>query len=194
MDKKILVILFLVAIAFYFCYPKVEGFAQKMRWSNVYGANSSRSRHSEDDMYEVGVDSDDNKPIYKYKNGHFKLKDNFNFEAYEAKKIKYLPVAVKIPTVITAKSIKSKVPMRLRNYRFKGLVANTYYKQYYILYEKEYKNYKMEDKLYKYLLVKKGENGKYDVVHEIPPRNRVEVGDSIFFSYGNFQLGPLKFV
>jgi hypothetical protein len=167
-----------------------------MRLARIYGSNSSRANQHEssnDSMYEIGVDID-NSVIYKFKEKHFKLKDDINFEAYDPKKIKYLPVALKIPTVVTSKSIKSKVPLKFKNYKFKGLVANEYYKQYYVLYEKEYKNFNMDDKLYRYILVKKNPEGNYVIVHEIPPRAKIEIGDSIYFSYGNFQLGPLKFV
>ena len=56
-----------------------------------------------------------------------------------------------------------------------------------------YENYNREDKLYYYTLVKnKGKTFKID--YDIPPRSRIELGDTIYFSYGNFQLGPLKFV
>jgi hypothetical protein len=195
MNKKILIILFLAAISLYYCYPKIENFAQSARLSRIYGSNSSRANQHDGshDMYQIGIDIDNN-PIYKCKEKHFKLKDDFSFESYDPKKIKYLPVALKIPTVITSKSIKSKVPMTFKKYRFKGLVANEFYKQYYVLYEKEYKNFNMDDKLYRYILAKKNPAGNYVTVHEIPPRSKIEIGDSIYFSYGNFQLGPLKFV
>ncbi len=195
MNKKILIILFLAAICFYYCYSNIENFGQNMRLSNFYGINSARVRHDNDpnQIYQIGIDTDNN-PIYKCKEKHFKLKDDFNFESYDPKKIKYLPVAVKIPAVITSKSIKSKVPMIFKKYRFKGLVANEFYKQYYVLYEKQYKNFNMDNKLYRYILAKKNSEGNYIIVHEIPPRDKIEIGDSIYFSYGNFQLGPLKFV
>jgi hypothetical protein len=195
MDKKILIILFLAAICFYYCYPKQENFGQNMRLANFYGTNSARVRHDYDpeEIYEIGIDSENNS-IYKFKEKHFKLKDDFNFESYDPKKIKFLPVAVKIPAVITSKSVKAKVPMIFKTYKFKGLVANEFYKQYYILYEKQYKNFNMDDKLFRYILAKKNSDGDYVTIHEIPPRSKIEFGDSIYFSYGNFQLGPLKFV
>lgn len=84
--------------------------------------------------------------------------------------------------------------MKFRNHNFKGLVANEFYKQYYVLYEREYKNFNMDDKLFRYILAKRISTDKYVTVHQIPPRSKIEIGDSIYFSYGNFQLGPLKFV
>jgi hypothetical protein len=191
MNKNIIIILVLVSILTYLCFSdKIENFAQNMRLSNIYGASSSRTK--QDDLYHIGVD-DDNEEVYQFKNNTFKLGNNDIFQPYEPKKVKYLPVAVKIPSVVTTKSIKSKVPMKMEGYKFRGLIANVYYKQFYVMYEKEYDNYQREDKLYEYLLVKKIED-KFKVVYNVPPRSRVESGDTIYFSYGNFQLGPLKFV
>ena len=203
MNLKILVILVLIVLVVYFCYfNKInEHFSQNLRLSNVFGANSSRTRHNNDNLnddhlYEIGFDSNDNTPVYKYKNNNLKLKNDYEFESYDDEnKINYLPIAYKIPAVITSKSIKSKVPMTYCKHKFRGLIANTYYKQYYILYEKEYKNYNLDDKLYKYLLVKRtDDSNKFEIVHKIPPRSKIENGDTIYFSYGNFQLGPLKFI
>ncbi len=191
MNKNILIILVLVLIITYLCFSdKIENFAQNIRLSNIYGASSSRTK--QDELYHIGTD-DENEEIYQFKNGTFKLGDNDIFKPYEPKKVRYLPVAVKIPSVVTTKSIKSRVPMKMEGYKFRGLVANPYYKQFYVMYEKEYDNYQREDKLYEYLLVKKIED-KFKVVYNVPPRSRVEPGDTIYFSYGNFQLGPLKFV
>lgn len=191
MIKNILIILVLVLIVSYICFSdNIDKFTQNMRLSNIYGASSSRVKNNE--LYRIGFD-DDNEEVYKFKNSTFKLNNNDIFEPYEPKKIKFLPIAVKIPSVVTSKSIKSKVPMRMEGYKFIGLIANPYYKQFYVMYEQEYENYQREDKLYKYLLVKKIED-KFKVVYNIPPRNKVEPGDTIYFSYGNFQLGPLKFM
>ena len=191
MNKNILIILVLVLIITYVCFSdKIENFTQNIGLTNING--TSRPRTKQDDLYHIGVD-DTNQEVYQFKNGTFKLGDNDIFQPYEPKKVKYLPVAVKIPSVVTTKSIKSKVPMKIEGHKFRGLVANPYYKQFYVMYEKEFDNYQREDKLYEYLLVKKVED-KFKVAYNIPPRSRVEPGDTIYFSYGNFQLGPLKFV
>jgi hypothetical protein len=192
MNKNTLIILVLVGLAIYLCYTNVyEGFSQNIRLSNIFGAHSSRTKY--DELYEIGNDAD-NQPVYKYKDNTFKLKEDDNtFESYEPKKINYFPVAVRIPHVITSKSIKSIVPMKIEDFKFRGLLANTYYKQYFSLYEKEYTNYDREDKLYEYLLVKKIEND-FKVTHRVPPRSKIVLGDTVYFSYGNFQLGPLKFI
>ena len=73
------------------------------------------------------------------------------------------------------------------------MISNEYYKQFFVLYEKEYENLNFIDKLYTYILAKNIDN-ELTVVHKIPPRHRITIGDTIYFSYGNFQLGPLKFV
>ena len=70
--------------------------------------------------------------------------------------------------------------MKIEGYKFKGLVANQYYKQFYIIYEKEYNNYQREDKLYEYLLVKKVEDN-FKVIYNIPPRSKVEPDVSYIF-------------
>lgn len=191
MNKKILIILVLILIITYMCLSgKIEYFSQNKRLSNIYGASNSRTKN--DELYNVGTDTD-NEEVYQFKDRTFKLGDDDIFKPYEPKKVKYLPIAVRIPHVVTTKTIKSKVPMKIDGYKFRGLISNPYYNQFYVMYEKEYENYLREDKLYKYLLVKKIED-KFVTVYTIPPRSKVETGDTIYFSYGNFQLGPLKLV
>jgi hypothetical protein len=190
MDIKILVILILIVVVVYFCYSDNinEHFSQSLRLSNVFGANSSRTRHNNNnhDDHLYNIDFNNNKQVNK---------NNYKFHSYDENKKNYLPIKYKFNPTITLNNIKSKVPMTYCKYKFRGLIANTYYKQYYILYEKEYTNFNLDDKLYKYLLVKKtSDSNKFEIVHKIPPRTKVENGDSIYFSYGNFQLGPLKFV
>ena len=190
MNRNILIIFILIFILYcLFCSNNIEKFTQDKRLANIYGASSSRTKN--DELYHIGID-DNNENVYKYNNNIFKLSGDDIFQPYEPKKIKYLPVSVKIPSVVTTKSIKSKVPMKMDGYKFIGLVANTYYNQYYVIYEKEYNNYQREDKLYEYLLVKKIEDN-FKVIYNIPPRSKVEPGVSYIFSYGNFQIGPLKF-
>lgn len=188
--KNILIILVLIGLVAYLNQDKIEKFGQNLKTLNAL--RNSSSQIEDDEVYEVGVD-DSNQSIYKYKNNTFKITPDNYFEAYEPKEVKYLDVAVRIPSVITTKSIKAKVPPRLEGFKFKGVVNNKYYKQYFALYEKEYENYDMEEKLFEYLLVKKIDED-YKIIHRIPPRPKVEPGDSMYFSYGNFQLGPLKFI
>ena len=108
---------------------------------------------------------------------------------------KVLPLLIptKLPVTITADTIKSKIPLKFLDHKFKGLINNYWYRQYYILYEKEYDNQNLKDKYYTYILVKNIDD-ELKVIHKIPPRNRLLPGDTIYFSYGNFQLGPLTFI
>jgi len=191
MNKNILIIIVLILIIMYVCFSnKIENFTQNIRLSNIYGASNPRTK--KDDVFNIGID-DNNEEVFKYRNNTFKLGYNDIFQPYEPKKIKYFPIALRIPHDKTSKSIKSKVPMKIDEYKFRGLLSNPYYKQFYVMYEKEYTNYQREDKIYEYLLVKKIED-QFKIVYNIPPRSKVEVGDTIYFSYGNFQLGPLKFI
>jgi hypothetical protein len=88
------------------------------------------------------------------------------------------------------------------NYNLVALASNDYYSQHYYLYEtitkqnneldyeenlKYIKNYQ----IYEYLLVKIRKN-KLEVSHYIGPRNKININDIVYFSLGNFQLGPLK--
>jgi len=183
MNKNILIILIIgILIVYYLCYNS----------EHFISIPNKETKQTYNELYEVGTD-DENKEIYKYKSKLYKLSEDDLFVPFQPKKFKLAPIALRVPTHVTSKSIKSKVPMKFNGYKYRGLIANTYYKQYYILYEKEYENYSREDKLYAYILVKnKGKTFKID--YDIPPRSRVELGDTIYFSYGNFQLGPLKFV
>lgn len=187
MNKNILVILVLLGIIYWlFCSDNNEQFAQ----SNPYNDKGLEDNQ----LYEIGED-DSGLPIYSYNGKEYVInKDNELEElANDTNDIKYESVAVRIPAVITSKKVKSQVPLTFKDYKFKGLISNEAYKQYYILYEKEYENYQMENKLYQYVLVKKIDN-EYKVVYDIPPRERVNEGDTMVFSYANFQIGPLKFV
>lgn len=87
-------------------------------------------------------------------------------------------------------------------YNFKGVAYNEYYNQYYLLYEyivSGYSDY-VEDnlvdvnyKVAKYILAKEEPNG-ITIIHAIGPRNQVNYNDVIYFSFGNFQIGPLTIV
>jgi hypothetical protein len=124
------------------------------------------------------------------------MNDNNLLEVNEPKKINYKEIPTTLPVVITADKIKSTIPLKYNGYTFTGLVSNKYYKQYYILYEKEYEESDLKlfkEKLYYYILAKKKDN-EIEVIHNMPPRRKVNPGDSIYFAYGNFELGPLTFV
>lgn len=88
------------------------------------------------------------------------------------------------------------------DYNLIASASNDYYSQYYYLYEFQTKqNIKLDYEenlqyiknhlVYEYLLVKIRKN-KLEVSHYIGPRNKININDIVYFSLGNFQLGPLK--
>jgi len=165
--------------------------------STIYGVHSARNQNAienklEDNAIEIGLDDRENK-VFKYKDNMYTINEENMLVSTEPKNITYKKVQTQLPISITADKIKSKIPLNFKEHKFKGLINNHWYRQYYILYEKEYDNQNFKNKYYTYLLVK-NLDGKLSVVHKIPPRERIVFGDTIYFSYGNFQLGPLKFV
>ena len=148
-------------------------------------------RSNDDMIYHIGTDNIE--PIYKYKNKIYRLINGDMFKPFDPWKIEYIAEPHRIPVTITANNIKAKYPMHMDDFNFRGLVANKYYKQYYILYDKEYPNNSMENKTYEYKLVKKIDD-EYKIIHNIPPRDQIVNGDTIYFSYGVFRLGPLYLV
>jgi hypothetical protein len=88
------------------------------------------------------------------------------------------------------------------DYNLIATASNDYYNQYYYLYEyltkqnvkldyEENLKYITNNQVYEYLLVKIRKN-KLEVSHYIGPRNKININDIVYFSLGNFQLGPLK--
>ena len=85
-------------------------------------------------------------------------------------------------------------------YNLVGLAINEYYNQYYLLYESKpapnsnvilgenlsYLNYHINS----YLLAKMHDT-KPEVLHNIGPRAKINLGDVVYLSSGTFQLGPL---
>ncbi len=87
-------------------------------------------------------------------------------------------------------------------YNLVATASNDYYSQHYYLYEllttqnikldyEENLKYMKNNQIYEYLLVKIRKN-KLEVSHYIGPRNKININDIVYFSLGNFQLGPLK--
>lgn len=197
----------LVAVIYYcYNYNPMELFnnsRNRTLLSSIYGPRSSRNKNeyekeedtvdkSEDKVFEIGHDEKENK-IYKYKNAMYLMDEENTLVTTEPKNITYKKVQTTLPVKITANKIKSLIPLNYKNHKFRGLINNHWYRQYFILYEKEYDNQNIKNKYYTYLLVK-NINGKLKVIHKIPARERIMYGDTIYFSYGNFQLGPLEFV
>jgi len=197
----------LVAVIYYCYYNNPMELFNNSRnrtlLSSIYGSHSARFKHNEyekeedatpteEKVFEIGHDEKDNK-IYKYKNAMYLMDEENTLVTTEPKNITYKKVQTTLPVKITANKIKSLIPLNFKNNKFRGLINNHWYRQYYILYEKEYDNQNFKNKFFTYLLVK-NIDGKLSVVHRIPPREKINFGDTIYFSYGNFQLGPLVFV
>jgi hypothetical protein len=204
MIKNALIILFIIGLLYY-CVSnkkeqgKNEEFKNTHRLKQIFGNRGDIDKRIEvhhTSAVEIGHDEDNNK-VFQFKGKMFKLNEDNELELNEPKKINYKEVPLKLPIEITEDKIKSKIPLKYNDYKFVGLLTNTFYKQYYILYEKEFeedktmKNFK--EKLFQYILAKR-KNGNIEEIHNIPARTRVKAGDNIYFSFGNFQLGPLRFV
>lgn len=85
------------------------------------------------------------------------------------------------------------VPKTFRDYKLRGIIANKYYQQYFILYYKPFIIDNRMDGLFDYILVQKVD-GELKIIHDIPPRSEIIDGDTMYFSYGNFSLGPFIFI
>lgn len=86
-------------------------------------------------------------------------------------------------------------------YNFIGVAYNEYYNQYYLVYENiinsstlqlpgdnlDYVNYKVAS----YILAKMNDNKELSISHVVGPRNKINYNEIVYFSCGNFQLGPL---
>ena len=202
MIKNSLIILLIIIIgSVYYCYSYTETFTGSTSRLKQIEGNRGKDIKKTIEIHhgsatEIGTDEENNK-VFQFKGKMFKLNKDNVLELNEPKKINYKKVYGQLPIIITADQIKSKIPLDFNGYNFAGMVSNSYYKQYYLLYEKEYaEDPEMKhftEKLYSYILTKY-KKGKLEIVHNIPPRSKVLPGDSIYFSYGNFQLGPLIFV
>jgi hypothetical protein len=163
-----------------------------MRLTNIYGASSSRTKYGSNNDYIYEIGKDDDETIYFFNNNHYKLTKNNTFEPYNPKNL-VSTIKKKIPTLVTENSITSKFPLTYNNYKFKGIIANKYYKQYFLLYEKEFADSFLNEHLYKYILVKK-QNDNLNIIHKIPPRSQINLDENVVFSYGSFQMGPFIFI
>lgn len=95
----------------------------------------------------------------------------------------------------------SAVDFNNKTYNFIGVAYNEYYNQYYLLYENiiksstlelpgdnlDYVNYKVAE----YILAKMDDNKGLLISHIVGPRNKINYNEVVYFSFGNFQLGPL---
>jgi len=130
--------------------------------------------------------------VFKYGNQLYKLKDDTLVLAnIDSKELIYYEIPTKVPVDLS--KMKLKVQLNFNGYNYVGLLNNNFYNQEYILYEKSYdKDNELEDKLFYYILVKIIE-GKYTIMYELQPRNKILPNEYIWASYGAFQIGPLIF-
>jgi hypothetical protein len=111
-----------------------------------------------------------------------------------------------IATVPTKPKIKSKYPLEIFDdttpYNLLGYATNEYYNQYYLIYESEVKDMIknqpvnndskfLKVKLYKYVLVRMDKNIPH-IIHKVGARNKINLNDFVYLSYGVFQLGPFR--
>lgn len=105
-----------------------------------------------------------------------------------------------IPSVKSTDKFPSEFEFNKSTYKLLGFAINQYYEQYYLIYEHmiedvdknptvnndlKFLNYK----LYEYTLVKM--KGKVPhILHEIGPREKININDFVYLSLGVFQLGP----
>jgi hypothetical protein len=92
-------------------------------------------------------------------------------------------------------------------YKLLGSATNDHYSQNFLIYEspeitdpttlknvsptlKENMEW-MKSKIMSYVLVTLHED-KINIIHRIAPRNKVEIGDVVYMSMGNFEIGPLQ--
>lgn len=106
----------------------------------------------------------------------------------EKNKIKLYDIPINVP--IDIKNLKLKVKLLFNNYNFIGVLGNYYYNLEYLLYEKPYELNNLNNKYYYYIFVKIIED-KYKIIYELPPREKIEQKQSIWASYGSFNIGPL---
>jgi len=145
-----------------------------------------------DEQLLLVADDLDKNPVFKYKNQLYKIKDdNLVLSTIESKDLNYYEIPTKVPVDLS--TMKLKVLLNFNGYTYVGLLNNNFYNQEYILYEKSYEQDKeLEDKLFYYILVKIIE-GKYTIMYELQPRNKILPNEYIWASYGAFQIGPLIF-
>ncbi len=109
---------------------------------------------------------------------------------------------IKIKDEHNKKMVSNIFEYKKNKYNLVGTASNEYYSQYYYLYEfvveqnnkdlnfEEELKYVNNNRIYEYLLVKIHKNNP-KVSHYVGPRNKININDVVYFSLGNFQLGPL---
>lgn len=135
--------------------------------------------------------------IYRIANGFDVVVDKVPKEQNKDKK------PVQIVNKETSETISTEISYKNDNYKLLGTATNSYFNQYFYIFENKVKqnidNILLEEELqfmkheqiYQYLLVKVHKN-KPVIIHWFGPRYKINVGDVTYLSMGTFQLGPLS--
>jgi len=201
MNYKILIIILILLIIIYYFYnsdtfidnqisnyDEVFNTSDQMNCS-IFGCSSIRSYNN---IEYIGKDKKNNNNIFKFNNILYTNKNDnmLALNEYDENKIKYFEQPIIVPI---NNNLSLKVKLVFNDYNYIGILTNKYYKQEYLLYEKEFDgDSTLLDKLYLYNLVKIIDN-KYEIYYILPPRVKIKKLDTIWISYGSFQLGPLLF-
>lgn len=177
---------------------------ERKLYNNNYGLSYNEGNDTLWDVKNVGFSD-----IYNYE-------DRGGFEVYNQAHLINPNTSIKEDFVDIEKPLNIKYENEY--YKYIGNASNPYYNQHFLLYESEIEPNKtnvLRDKLdyinykiYSYLLVKLKNSNLEDqqtkhildlatnssvvVEHYIGPRNKININDVVYFSFGTFQLGPLE--
>jgi hypothetical protein len=135
-----------------------------------------------EDFIDLIQDDTDQRFCYLYGCSNIRAHDS-NLLDFK-KEIKEVAKNTDTPTTKPAEKIKE-------DYKYIGILENTYYNQKYMLYGKPFKSdYELEDKLFEYKLYSTiGTVLKEE--YTLPPRNEILEGEYVWVAYGSLQFGPL---
>jgi hypothetical protein len=151
---------------------------------SIFGCSNIRSQNDNFIKY-IGDDSDNNK-IFKHQNKLFK--ESGDIIPHDTN-IKYLDESILVPMHNNTIKIK----FTLNDYNYVGIAANKFYHLEFLVYAKQFdKDSTLEQVLFEYIFVKIIDN-EYKIYYQLPPRTKINKLESIWISYGNYQLGPLTF-
>jgi hypothetical protein len=156
----------------------------------IYGCNSSRN-----DIIEwIGTDYNKKEIFKDDKNNFFIFNNGFlnKIDKIDTKKININNYSLSIPTTQIDNNIKLKINLKYEDYIFFGYLTNNYYKIQYLVYEKPIVTEIENNQLFEYLAIKIIDN-KYQVIHKIPLRSKIDNLEIVWINYGPISLGPLVF-
>jgi hypothetical protein len=205
MDNFILIIIFLIIIFFIINNRKnekitdIKFFDNDANYQYIQDINkpcmdyNCKIDSTSNDILLVGSDKDNNQ-YFKLNNDMYKLNNNNLIKLANAnlKDINFYEYSTKVPFDLN--NMKIKIKLFFNGFQFVGILTNKFYNQEYLTYEKQYdKDNELENKLFEYILIKII-NNQYKIMYELPPREKITPNQSIWVSYGSFQIGPLLFI